>query len=113
MKTSEILIAAKALIENPENWVRGDYARPAKDSSDSIYGNDPKATCFCSLGALQRINNDEDHCTTGHEYLHHVAMTGYDKSIVDVNDEHDHQEVMALWDKAIEKAKQDEDRNDN
>lgn len=56
MKTSEILIEARKLIKNPDNWTK--HAR-AKTSKHGL-GVDPlnvNATCFCAVGAVQKVKN--------------------------------------------------------
>lgn len=57
----ETLKAAKAVIATPEAWIKRDFARKERENSDgSLYGNDAEATCFCGLGAIQKVTNVGD-----------------------------------------------------
>lgn len=84
----QILIAARALIEKPENWCKGEYQ---------------KGDACCALGAIHRVKN-ENPCVfsdSGPEYSALcIAMDG--ASINYFNDIHTHAEVIAAFDKAIE-----------
>lgn len=105
MKPSECLKAAKKLIENEENWIKGAYALDNEDNE--VFGNDKKACKFCSLGALQCVQNTTD-LPSLYTYLKQVASP---VSITWFNDENSHQEVMQMFDKAIELAEKDENEN--
>lgn len=65
MKTSELLIAAKATIPTNENWMQFKLCNVSLDTitEDNI------STCkFCAIGALNvqaRINIDENYKLTG------------------------------------------------
>lgn len=99
MNIYETLVAAKKLIENPENWLQGEYCN-GKDIDVS--------TCFCSIGAVKKVlghaalSSDRNPAT---EAL--GAGFGGFSYIAIYNDFHSHAEVMAMWDKAIEKAKEE------
>jgi hypothetical protein len=99
MKISEILIAAKALIDTPDKWTVNALAR---DINDREVGAKSIAACkFCSAGAIDRI--------LGSNWLFNVKvyrilgaqMHGYTANF---NDTHNHAEVMLAWDKAIAQA---------
>ena len=47
------LIAARALIEDRENWMQGDHATDA-GGGRNLFPFDPDAACFCVDGALIR-----------------------------------------------------------
>lgn len=53
MKTSEILIAAKAKIQDPKNWTQRTFAR----GSDGIQRRPTsgEAVCYCALGAIHSV----------------------------------------------------------
>ena len=57
--TKSILEATLALIERPENWVRGVFAR-SKPGGHELRPQNPKATCFCLKGAMYRATHDLD-----------------------------------------------------
>lgn len=111
MKVSEILKAAKAVIEKPENWTQNFYAKDAEGFD--VMGNDSLATCFCSLGAIQKIVNYNDH--PGHgtspneaksavELLNKVTKELSGMLMASFNDVATHDGVMEAWDKAIAQA---------
>ena len=102
MKTSEILIAAKALIDEPGKWTQGTYARNSDMEEVDSYSED--AVCFCSIGAIYRIT---PHIVSreGIGYL----RSAMGPSVVVFNDTHPHAEVMQMWDRAIELAKAEEE----
>ena len=92
------LIAAKALIDTPEKWMKGGFW-------------DEKRTCFCVAGALRETETKlgefrRDMWRLVIEALPEWAA-GY---IPDFNDapETTHADVMALFDRAIAAAPDDE-----
>lgn len=93
------LRAAKALIDTPEKWTQRAHARTVEGySCDS---DDPKATSFCSLGAIYRTvpvsEYSREDCLRG-------ALRPYAGNIAHFNDNNTHADVMAAWDKAIADA---------
>ena len=109
MKISDVLIKAKTLIQDPENWTQGVLAR------DNLYEPVPatsrNAVCFCTYGAVDRAlgleNSIQYHEVT--RLLRKVCAAISGSSMVAVyNDTHTHPEVLALFDKAIELAKESE-----
>lgn len=98
MKISEHLKAAKALIDTPDKWTQGAYARNHQGYETRINSSD--ACQHCSYGAL-----------AAKEAPHACFMLLYkemENNIIRFNDHHTHQEVMAMWDRAIELAEDDE-----
>jgi hypothetical protein len=49
----DILKGARALLDDPAAWIKGDFAQ-RKDGSPTM-PNDADADCFCLLGALRRF----------------------------------------------------------
>lgn len=90
--TKEILVAARAIIANEENWTQGAYAED-KDGS-SIGVNCSNAVCFCSIGAILKI-------TISPFDAMKVLRNHMGDSIIAFNDGHTHKEVLAAWDEAI------------
>lgn len=72
----DYLVAARRLIEKPENWTQDDYAKDA--NGEGTCTGDPSTVSRCALGDQQ--------------------------SIASFNDSHNHAQVLALFDKAIEKC---------
>lgn len=95
------LKAAKALIDTPEKWTQGAYAR-SSIGVELTYHN-KEASCFCSWGALANVKG-----STGSTYeaLRFLDSFTTQDNIVQFNDLESttHAEVMAVWDKAIAKA---------
>ncbi|MES0134491.1 hypothetical protein NKJ88_05940 [Mesorhizobium sp. M0016] len=52
------LIAARARIAEPENWLQGHFARTA--TGKAVLPADPKATCFCLVGTLRADDTPDD-----------------------------------------------------
>lgn len=119
MKTSEILTKARALIDTPEKWTQGAYARLINSDLQSVDGQFPEvdwsnemAACFCSLGAIFRTVTDcpdlDTHATPAIMALGAQTEDPFGKqaagsrqAVAAFNDSHTHQEVMAMFDRAI------------
>jgi hypothetical protein len=98
MTPKQTLIAARALIEKPENWTQ--HRMSANKKGVSVPLDDPEATCFCSIGAISKI--------AGTLYLTNTAVKALSKAM-DIhpgyyNDTHTHAEVLQMFDLAIEAA---------
>lgn len=101
----ELLVEAKALIEDESKWARGYYARGK--NGELREPTEDGATCFCSIGALMKVLN-------GYDYPESLQIdraervlnkcVGGNGSIIGFNDDrsNSHEDVMAVWDKAIE-----------
>lgn len=95
MKTSEILTKAKELISDPENWIKETY-----------YQNKDGKECFCSLGAIARaegVSNFTSSSTKAASILKEVVIDDLceTQTFAIYNDDHNHEEVMDAFDKAI------------
>ena len=104
MEAVEILKRARALIETPDKWVRGAFARdadgfPVKHLSDA-------ACKFCARGAFLRAANASVLDNHPAEIFLDRAHSGKRRSYVSLNDaeETTHADILALFDRAIEKA---------
>lgn len=112
--TSETLRAAKALIDTPEKWTQGAYARD--EEGLTVFVGDEAAVCFCSIGALartERLHNVPDPHELGRRATIRALRPSHDPIlaaglIADFNDTHSHSEVMAMWDRAIKRAAEEE-----
>lgn len=78
----ENLIAAKALIDTPEKWIKGELS---------------KNGCYCALGAVQRASN---YNVRTKDALYDALP---DVGIMTFNDDPNttHSDIMALFDRAI------------
>jgi hypothetical protein len=92
MDAHEILIAARKLIEKPENWTQETSARDA--AGRETLPTSPRAVCWCASGAILRAGRAD-----AGNALFALRSVG---NIAHFNDTHTHPEVLALLDKAIE-----------
>ncbi len=113
MTPSNLLIAAKALIDTPDKWFKGAFIGPDGKS-------------YCALGALYHICNAKalPSATDAINYLERAGMELHKLSsarclwrdampvlwsiVPSINDEGTHADVMAMYDVAIEHALADE-----
>lgn len=49
-----VLLEAADIIEKPGAWIQGDYAR-IRHTGCSVQATDPRADCFCGVGALMHV----------------------------------------------------------
>jgi hypothetical protein len=91
--TKEILIAAKALISNKENWCQNKSIKKKEDGTIS----------YCSIGAIVEIAGVPEAWDERQDAFSELR-THTNGSIADFNDSHTHTEVMELFDKAIASA---------
>lgn len=99
MTPKEILIAARAKIADREHWTTGAFAR-AKDGLTRRPDN-VDAVCWCSIGAIESIGDWRAVENSNAKILLRLAVGG---SAVGFNDSHTHDEVLAVFDKAIQNA---------
>lgn len=115
MKTIDVLKAARAKITNPENWMKGFYAK-TPDGGETV-GTNPEATCFCALGAIESVtgilhlyNGWPDRAVV---FLNKVVKevqpedVNY-RNVAEYNDNSTHEQVLAVFDKAITLAENEE-----
>jgi hypothetical protein len=103
MSTAELLKAARAKIEKPENWTKGTNARDANGNPTAAYS--PAAVCFCAIGAIHSITMPRtlpnlDARTAMVRALMHFHPNCF---VSDFNDAPTttHANVLALFDEAI------------
>ena len=101
-KASELLTAARALIEDEANWCQGDWTRIKEDG----------AVRRCTTSALDRaVSLSGASVGTQNQAVGRLGMAAGELSglggpfdIAWFNDTGDHAEVMAMFDLAIEQA---------
>ena len=112
-RTHDLLVAARAKIEDPAGWTKGVMARSSL--GDSVMPNSPKASCFCTVGALHAAGMDPN----ARDFTHDPAVTlladlipGKPRpfpveALTTFNDEPltTHVDVLNLFDRAIAVAK--------
>lgn len=111
MSVKQVLIKAREVIANPENWIQGQWTNE-------------EANCFCAMGAIGKaigFETDNDFLLKGEQVTDHPAHRHL-CSVVDMselanpfgmvpstfagyNDAMTHADVMEAFDKAIQTAK--------
>ncbi|UTS52108.1 hypothetical protein [Synechococcus phage BUCT-ZZ01] len=104
----ETLIAAKDLIKDKKNWCRVNRAQNKKGQYVDPWHR--SACQFCAVGAVQKVANYDNNIYTSPEVvlLNNVSRQIFGRAVFMVNDEYGHDEVMQVFDKAIEKLKENE-----
>lgn len=101
MTILEVLIKAKSLIDTPEKWCQHTYIKTYHGKLRYCSAGALRMVCF---GTVDDILSDEEsfpfYKVRGilHDVLPHHGLVNY-------NDMHTHAEVMQIWDKAIEYAR--------
>lgn len=114
MDTKTFLIQAKGLIDTPEKWAQEAYALDHEGREAGEW--EDRACRFCTVGALYRTSfgvREQVQLIDTNEVLNSAYILldrimrekyGHRGSLIGFNDSHTHQEVMALFDAAIEAA---------
>ena len=98
-KVIAVLEAARAKIFHPANWTQGAWARNKEGEPTNPRGEG--ATCFCSLGAVKSATNWGDGIFSNvSDSL--TRAGGAEDNFIHYNDNHTHEEVLAMFNKAIE-----------
>jgi hypothetical protein len=98
----DLLTRAQDLIRDPAHWHQGWFAVDA--DGRECPSDSKQAVCFCSIGAMARAKPETHQLTQlARKYLQEAI--GLEQSIVDFNDTHTHDQVMAMWDRARELAR--------
>lgn len=92
--TADILREARKLIERPEAWTQGVWARNAAGAEVEESSSD--AVCWCSVGAIFRVAPRQNY-----DVIRALAALTGGMSPIAFNDTHTHAEVLAALDKAI------------
>lgn len=103
MTPAEILRAAKAKIEKPENWCQHNYAQTKQGRP--IGANEANACRWCAIGALRAVGG------SGGRAIDFLAMAAHEAgapTIWILNDTADHAAVLAAYIRAIALAEGEE-----
>lgn len=100
---------ARYLISDPAKWTQGAFGRDSFKVPRHSRGKE--TVCWCSLGALVKAN--EKHrigLSETESFLNDVSVDVHGVDIIDFNDysKRTHEEVLMLFDIAIERAKSKE-----
>lgn len=114
MTASEVLQQARDLISDPKRWTQGTYAK-TKEGSIAYPPTHKDAYCFCSIGAIARVQNllpvdAESSKAVGFLTQLVTGQPGVDDrwAIPEFNDSRTHDEVLQMFDFAIEAARKEE-----
>ena len=94
---TQALIKARELLADPTHWTKQTNAKDA--DGNQVCAGDPKASCWCSLGALAYAGAEfEDN-----ERVYAALPDWAENSIAEFNDADrtSHADVLALFDRAI------------
>ena len=94
---TQALIKARELLADPTHWTKQTNAKDAHGNQVCV--RDPKASCWCSLGALDYAGAEFEDTE-----LVYAALPGWaENSIAEFNDADTttHADVLALFDRAI------------
>ena len=99
-----LLMDAKALINKPEHWIKGKYARSAKGREVDL--GSPKARRFCASGAMLRAASTRDDSI--YRRANRILKGPTRSGLVAFNDAPSttHAMVMRLFNAAIRRAKE-------
>lgn len=101
---ADVLREARRLIERPENWIKGTAEAVNKDGEK----------CYCAIGALEAATESAGrHGPLGHGPLfwaaHRALRDVIPGRLIQVYNDYPgttHADIVAVFDKAIEKAEQ-------
>jgi hypothetical protein len=108
--TVEILRAARERISDPERWTQGSFARSANDEPISPFSS--RASCWCARGALYWVCASVSGAYGAERFLEaalvdlEVVCDPAKEAIAQANDGGTHDDVLALYDRAISLAEE-------
>lgn len=110
MTPAEILREARALIDAPEKWTQGEWARDSHGDASSP--DDSDCECFCIEGAIWRVARGRNNLPAMKTARLFWVANGLScrTDIPKFNDaaERTHAEVMAAFDRAIALAEKEQ-----
>lgn len=113
MQASQIIEKSKNLISNESNWCKGHFA--LSFNGIDVAEDSPAACKWCAHGAVSKIMklHDIQHGTSLYMSIwDYLGTAGYRTTgrsgLISLNDNSDHQTVLAVFDKAIKLAKHNE-----
>lgn len=107
MDSKEILIKIRELLADPKHWTKGSYARVKKGGESTSYDVE-NATCWCLMGALNKVVNGVYDSSTikAKNLLQSCLPIKYLEQLIEFNDNKNtkHAQIIKALDCAIEKA---------
>ena len=108
MNLAKQLLAAKAVIEDPQHWTHRYYA--TDDQGIEIDPTNQRACRWCATGAIMKglpqwswINSFKE--SDAAKLLDGVSKYLFSVGLISVNDKIGHEAVMAVYDESIAQAK--------
>ncbi len=103
----DLLVEAFKLIQNPNNWIKGHNALAANGLPIDVF--DPRAVCFCSEGALIRASaklqsSSSDYWEAKEALVNAAPLWHRTKPLFRVNDAVTHEQLVEMWNQAIQNA---------
>lgn len=107
IKVSEALRKAKEMIQSPDKWTNKDFA--VDENDQPIIFIDQNARKFSSEAAIMLIQGEYPMVNSGKLYLYRAIgkENKFDDTFLQFERNHTHDEVMAIFDKAIALAEAD------
>lgn len=99
----DTLIAARALIDTPDKWLKGHWARDA--DGGQVFPTNPDAVCYCLVGAIRACDGGtpvRSLVATVIEELFDSRF--YQTTVFNDHPTTTHADVMRVLDTAIERA---------
>lgn len=106
ISTRAALLAARKLIEKPENWARGWYAYDENRNRCGSLSAD--AVCWCAVGAIHKVTGTDgflrEHPANDLFFRTVRKIDPSCDAAHEFNDSYTHADVLAAFDKAIAAA---------
>lgn len=103
-KHIEILKNARSIINTPDNWTQDAVAR--NNINEKVSAHSSEAVCWCAMGAMYKAskNNLSEDYQKAFYFLDSEAKNTIYFTVLNFNDKTDHEAVLGLFDRAIERA---------
>jgi len=107
-----ILIDSLNLIRDPRNWTTNVLAR--NEQGIPVYFTDEEATCWCSIGAINKVATEDYEEWLIDEALDLLSKAGWRRwgaefqDIIHFNDSANHSSVIGMFEDAIKLVREEE-----
>lgn len=102
MTDLERLTAARDLLSNKARWTQGFFAHD--EDGEQVACHAREAVCWCAYGAIIKVSPSPMSFSPAGGLLERAAADLFGISAVEVNDRHPWEDVLAMFDRAIEFA---------
>ena len=103
MKTSEALRKARNKIANPRHWTQ--YVLARGKAGELVQPESDKAVCWCAVGAVRSVAAGRSRSMC----LYYLELMVPFREVALYNDSRTHNDVMNMFNNAIEEAQNDGD----